>query len=95
MPIAWSERMNQKAKIDGESRIHVLRPLSSIVLKIKGTAKLHLLEQRAQKHRLGIVYSAEKRVNGCQFEFSNNPLTYPTLPKIMTIHLSAALKEGR
>src|SRR5215510_3573487 len=39
MPMAWKERMNQNAKKDGESRIHVLIPLSSIVLKINGTAK--------------------------------------------------------
>jgi hypothetical protein len=31
--------MNQYAKIDGESRIQTLMPLSSIVLNINGTAK--------------------------------------------------------
>src|SRR6266850_2367391 len=40
MPIACHVRMNQYANTDGESRIHMLRELSSRVCRNRGTAKL-------------------------------------------------------
>src|SRR5262249_26459408 len=70
--------MNQYAKNDGESRIHVLIPLSSIVLKMIGTAKL-----TSHYSRSGIVYSLENCVNRrarsasatARASGQNNPLT--------------------
>src|SRR5438477_6489099 len=60
MPTAWRERINQYANIDGESRIHILNPLSSIDLKMMGTAKVNLRVKTG-----GASYTAAAdRVNG-------------------------------
>src|SRR5437763_1280076 len=66
MPRAWNERINQYANKEGESRIHVLIPRSSIVLKINGTAKSvdwmnpHLyVNIEAKENGKDVVYSVE------------------------------------
>src|SRR5215475_6074474 len=45
MPTAWTERMNQNEKTELDSRIQILRPVSSIALKIERNTEFRLLTE--------------------------------------------------
>jgi hypothetical protein len=45
MPIACTERMNQNEKTEVDSRIQILRPVSSMALKIERNTELQLLRR--------------------------------------------------
>src|SRR5215831_818106 len=67
MPIACTERMNQNEKTELDSRIQILRPVSSIALKIERNTGFQLLTEvwadsrsrfsRRQEEKIGYLLS--------------------------------------